>query len=69
MKTLLIKGNLICDKIIVKNRGGYQCYLSDIEQVKYEPIIIDSSLDVNGIFVIDNFTLLVTGEIVERRVK
>lgn len=69
MKTLLIKGNLIADKLIIVNRGGAECYFSDLEQVKSDAIIINLSLDVNGDFVVDNFTLLVTGEIVERRVE
>lgn len=69
MNAIFIKGNLLVDKLTIVNGGGVKSYVSDLEQVKSCSIIIDSSLDVKGEFIVDNCILLVTGEVMERRMQ
>lgn len=69
MNTILIKGNLFVDKLTMVNGGGVNSYVSDLQQVKSGVIVIDSSLDVKGEFIVDNCILLVTGEVMERRMQ
>lgn len=65
MKTLLIKGNLLTDKLTIVNGGGVKCLYTTLEEVPSDAITLTGDVEIGGELVID-FDLLVTGEIVTR---
>lgn len=67
MKTLLIKGNLIAEKLTTVNGGGVKCLYTKLEEVPTDAITINGDVEIKGELVVD-YTLLVTGEIDAGRV-
>lgn len=66
MRTVLIKGDLIVDKLTIVN-GGAKSFYTELEEVPSDYITINGDVDVQGELIV-NYALQVTGEIVERRV-
>lgn len=64
MKTLLIKGNLIINKLTIVNGGGIKSFYTKLEEVPSDAITINGDVEVKGELVV-NYALLVTGDIVE----
>lgn len=65
MKTILIKGNLIANKLtIVNGEGGVKSLYTKLEEVPCDTIVICGDVEVKGELVV-NYALLVTGEVVE----
>lgn len=67
MRTVLIKGDLIVDKLTIVNGGGAKSFYTELEEVPSDYITINGDVDVQGELIV-NYALQVTGEIVERRV-
>lgn len=65
MKTILIKGNLIADKLTIVNGGGVKSLYTKLEEVPCDTIVICGDVEIKGELVV-NYALLVTGEVVER---